>query len=174
MKNELPALKFLYSKVNEFNNDWGYDLTVKIKFWNKYFAEYQGYHGGHGVIRLEAYKNRTEILEDLYHELGHAVLDQYKVPRHMLNIFRDHNPNITRERSGKLTCDDEIPPPSGYVSWYSMVNGTEEFCELLSAWACSGYKMQGYINYGDWRHSIDDEPKLKRKILAIKRILSIG
>jgi hypothetical protein len=173
MQNQLAALKFLYAKVQEFNKDWGYDLDVKIQFWNKDFAEYQGYTGGHGVIRLDPYQKRSEILEDLYHELGHAVLDQYKVPRYMLNIFRDHNPNISREKSEKLTCDDEIPPPPGYVSWYSMVNGTEEFCELLSAWACSGYPKKGYMNYGGWKHSIDSEPKLKRKIKVIKEIISI-
>ena len=78
MKNKAATLKFLYAKVKEFNKDWGYNLEVKINFWNKDFAEYQGYHGGHGVIRLDPYQKRADILEDLYHELGHSILDQYK------------------------------------------------------------------------------------------------
>jgi hypothetical protein len=91
----------------------------------------------------------------------------------MLDIFRDYNPNISRERSEKLTLEGEEAPPQGYVSWYSLVNGSEEFCELLSAWVCSGYKMTGTLYYGGWKHSIDNEPKLKRKILAIKKILEL-
>ena len=168
-----PIEKFLHSRVDQFNKRWGYELEIKFKFWSKDAAEYQGYHAGHGVIKLNPDQSRADILEDLYHELGHAIQDQYLIPRHMLNIFRDSNPNISRQRSDKLTIDGELCPPQGYVSWYSLVNGTEEFCELLSAWACSGYKMKGCINYGDWKHSIDHEPKLKRKILTIKRILEL-
>jgi len=165
--------KYLYSKVDEFNDLWGYELKVKIKFWTKEEAEYQGMHEGYGIISLDPYQKRPDILEDLYHELGHAILDQYLVPRKMLSIFRNSNPKISVEKSHKLAFEHELPPPYGFVSWYSMVTGTEEFCELLSAWACSGYKMKGCIYYGGWRHSIDKEPKLKSKIKVIKRILSL-
>lgn len=159
--------------MKAFEKKWGFEFDYKIKTWTRDWAEYQGYYNGLGEIKLNLDQTRFELLEDFYHEIGHMILDQYAVPRHMLDIFRDYNPNISRERSEKLTLEGEEAPPQGYVSWYSLVNGTEEFCELLSAWVCSGYKMTGTLNYGGWKHSIENEPKLKRKIIAIKKILEL-
>ena len=166
--------KLLRNQLKEFIDKYGYDLKIsKIIFWNRDYAEYRGLRNGSGIIKLNPNQIRSKIKEDFWHEIGHAILHQYHVPRKMLNIFRDNCPNNGHSWYEKFDDEDGTPPPAGEVSWYGLVSGTESFCEVLSAWVCSGYKMHGRINYGPWSHSIDRDRELKMKIKRIQKILSL-
>jgi hypothetical protein len=51
--------------------------------------------------------------------------------------------------------------PRGFVSWYALTNGSEDFCETLSALVVSGYKPKGTIHFGDWVLSKDRKLQIK-------------
>lgn len=81
---------WLRKLIKDFNQRWGYELSIsKITFWNKDFAEYEESAPGRGSIRLNKHKTRAEMAEDLYHELGHAIIHQYGIKRKDLQNFRD-------------------------------------------------------------------------------------
>lgn len=158
--------------IKEFNQHWGYDLQIsRITFWSKDFAEYEETAVGRGSIRLNKFKTRSEMAEDLYHELGHAIIHQYGVKRKDLRRFRDSSPRISLARFSKLKYIEKKAPPAGYVSWYSQINGTEDFCEVLAAWASSGYKMKGVLSYDGHKFSLTRDKTLLRKVLVIRKIL---
>jgi hypothetical protein len=163
---------FVRKLIKEFNSRWGYELNIsKIIFWNKDFAEYEESAVGRGRIRLNQNKSRKEMAEDLYHELGHAIIHQYGVKRKDLSQFRDTSPRISLARFSKLKHVEQIAPPKGYVSWYSQINGTEDFCEVLAAWAASDYKLKGVLKYDGHKFSLNKDKKLRRKVEIIRKIL---
>ncbi len=158
--------------IREFNQRWGYELVIsRISFWNKDFAEYEETAFDRGSIRLNKNKTRAEMAEDLYHELGHAIIHQYGVKRKDLQRFRDFSPRISLARFSKLKYVEMKTPPAGFVSWYSQINGTEDFCEVLAAWASSGYKMNGVLIYDGYKFSLAKDRELKRKVAMVKKIL---
>lgn len=167
--------KELWSRrlIKAFNKRWGYELNItKITFWTKDFAEYEEMAPGRGAIRLNIHKNRAEMAEDLYHELGHAIIHQYGVKRKDLQRFRESSPRISMARFSKLKYIEQIAPPKGYVSWYAQINGTEDFCEVLAAWASSDYKMRGVLTYDGHKFSLTKDRQLERKVKTIKKILA--
>lgn len=170
MKNRISSHD-LRQHINELNEELDLEVHIKrIVFWSRDYAEYEYCEGNTGIIKINPYQKFNDILEDLYHELAHAILHQCRVPRKYLAVFRETSPSIGQSRFDKYEFQKDVPPPEGYVSWYSIVNGTEEFCELFSAWACSGYKIKGRIDYSGWSHSIEKEKNLKKKILQLQRI----
>jgi len=163
---------WLRKLIKEFNHYWGYDLKIsKITFWTKDFAEYEETAADRGCIRLNKNKNRSEMTEDLYHELGHAIIHQYGVKRKELSRFRNTSPRISLAKFSKLKYIERKIPPKGYVSWYSQINGTEDFCEVLAAWASSGYKTKGSLMYDGHRFSLTKDKELRQKVHEVKRIL---
>lgn len=158
--------------IKEFNARWGYELQIsRITFWSKDFAEYEETAVGRGSIRLNKFKTRAEMAEDLYHELGHAIIHQYGVKRTDLRRFRDSSPRISFARFSKLKYVEKKTPPAGFVSWYSQVSGTEDFCEVLAAWASSGYKMKGILTYDGHSFSLRKDVELRRKVEVVRNIL---
>lgn len=163
---------YLRKLIKEFNLRWGYELNIaKIIFWSKDYAEYEESAVGRGRIALNKNKTRKEMAEDLYHELGHAIIHQYGVKRKDLSQFRDKSPRISLARFSKLKNVDRVAPPKGYVSWYSQINGTEDFCEVLAAWASSDYKMRGQLIYDGNKFSLSKDKHILRKVLMIRKIL---
>lgn len=173
MGGDMHSRKMWLRKViNEFNKRWGYELNIsKITLWNKDYAEYEETAPGKGTIRLNKFKTRAGMAEDLYHELGHAIIHQYGVKRKDLRRFREGSPRISLARFSKLKYIEQKAPPKGFVSWYSQINGTEEFCELLAAWASSSYKTKGVLEYDGHKFSLNKDNVLRRKILAVEKIV---
>jgi hypothetical protein len=158
--------------IKNFNRDWNLDLEIKdIIFWNRINeAQYEGW-GTHGSIRLNPNDGFELVTQHLYHELGHAVIDQYKVKRKDLELFVANSETKSRGSVQKL-MDHDVEPPWNYVSWYATVNGTEDFCETLSAWAYNQYKSSGLIQFDGWISSLNKEKFLNKKVQRIDKILT--
>ena len=153
---------FLRNEIRKFNNKTGFDLKIsKIVFWKKNEALYVEASKSSGVIKINPSNTRKEILEDLYHELGHALIHQTIVPKKLLSSFRNSSPLLSRVKTQRLIDSGEDPPPRGFVSWYALTNGSEDFCETLSALVVSGYKTKEAIHFGDWVLSKDGKLQIK-------------
>lgn len=162
--------KKIHKVINEFNKYWDLDLEIsRIIYWNESGAQYTWHKSLKGWIYLNPNQTFSKIKEDIFHELGHAIIHQYLVTNKDLRIFRNDSLNMSRSTVQNKE-DWEEEPPYGFVSWYATVNGTEDFCETLSAWASNGYKVTG-VYYGDFKIPVKQEPKLLKKFLQVEQIL---
>lgn len=94
---------WLRKLIKEFNERWDCDLRIlKITFWDKDYAEYEETTLRSGSIRLNKSKTRSEMAEDLYHELGHGFIHQCGVKRKDLRRFRERSPRISLAKFSKL------------------------------------------------------------------------
>lgn len=156
--------------IDKFNRNWDLELEIsRIVYWNEDGAQYICHKNLKGWIYVNPNQPFYKIEEDIYHELGHAIIHQYLVTNKELQIFRNDSLNMARSTVQNKEDSEEFPP-YGFVSWYATVNGTEDFCETLSAWASNGYKTTGVI-YGDFKIPVQREPKLLKKFLQVDQIL---
>jgi hypothetical protein len=166
-----PREKKAWAFVEKFCTKFGLDIDIlRIKHWDKNSAEYNPRGSNSGIISLDLKSNIDEIKEDLYHEIGHAIDHQYGLPDKLLKLFEKKSPKL-KERISQKRMDTDIPPPEGFVTWYATTDGTEDFCECLSAWASNNYKTTGKITYGGYTHSLDKEKDLAFKIKQIASVL---
>lgn len=159
--------------INDFIEMWSLDLTInRIEFWNRDGeAEYEYFPDGSSTLRLNPDQHIEELMEDIFHELGHAIIHQYSVPRKYLALFRSKSPQMSVVSSSRIMDEGELHPPKNFVSWYGRVSGVEDFCECLSAYVTNDYKLSGKIIYKDWEHNLNNEPILKRKFQIIEDLL---
>jgi hypothetical protein len=114
---------------------------------------------------------KGELLKEyVYHEIGHALIQQYKIPRTMLRHFVELSPKLSRDRAHKL-YHDGVGSPKGWVSWYAMVTGTEDFCDTLAAYCCNDYRKRGHWVFENFYFDLNQNRILQRKILWVDRIL---
>lgn len=112
-------------------------------------------------------KERSTLRELVFHELGHAYVHNYKIPKYIINAFGnfddipflDYQYRIMKNYSGQRN--------EGFVSRYAEVSPEEDFAETFS-FVISGRKhFNGY--YIDYQH----DNKLKNKIKSVEKLLKI-
>ena len=123
-----------------------------------------------GIIRVPCLPPRSRKLKELtYHELGHALLDNYKI-RSILKHF-------TRRKSVGWQYQFEtwrfarLPRKEGFVSGYAMINAEEDFAECLSAFLCNRNTLNCYIHYNGKRIAIHRCQRIRKKLDAIANVL---
>jgi hypothetical protein len=114
----------------------------------------------------------AELKEFIFHEMGHALLHQFCVPKHMISQFSRLSPYLPRPKAIKLMTDSQ-PSPKGWVSWYAMTSGTEDFCETLGAWAANNYKAKGLWRFNNFVFDIGNDRLLQRKIRWVQQIVEL-
>ena len=113
-----------------------------------------------------------ELREFTYHEIGHALIHQFCIPKELLSRFVAISPGLTKKKAIAQMCESE-PPPKGWVSWYAMTNGTEDFCETFGAWAANGYRTKGKWRFNNFEFDISQDKKLQRKIKWVQQIVEV-
>lgn len=113
----------------------------------------------------------AELREFTFHELGHAIIHQFRVPKQLHSNFCHISPGLHRKKAIELMCQNE-PAPKGWVSWYAMVNGTEDFCETLGALVSNNYKSKGKWRFNDFIFDVTKDRLLQKKILWVEEILA--
>jgi hypothetical protein len=118
------------------------------------------------------------IDETIYHELGHAILDQYKIPGKLMRAFREKL--RYSEKFLVHPCRDcksldcygaEIVKPKAYVSMIASKGASEDFCETLSAYYLNKNISHGVIMFYGTKSNLHRQKHLKKKFLAIEDIL---
>lgn len=167
----MASRKTIRGIIDRFNREWNIDIEIhKIHLWNDDSSAEYSWKGDRTTISLCPDQKVEDLKEDIFHELGHAILHQYKVPRSALRVFHKQTPRLNSSSSLRK-MEKEIPPPSNFVSWYAQVNGSEDFCETFSAWVTNDYKLKGKIVYKDWVSDLGKESVLVDKFLAVKKVL---
>jgi hypothetical protein len=120
-------------------------------------------------IELPTRVGRRELLEDLFHELGHA----YRLRNGLSSNERAHF--FSGRQVGLSQFDlkewDSIARPEGFVSCYAITRQEEDFCETFSAYLVNGGRCSGVIIYDSNRIDLERDLVLKRKFKSIDRIL---
>jgi hypothetical protein len=149
----------------EFHVDWvGFDPTSIL--WDS--ASYCVQDKNGVIIFIPRTKERSDLREIVFHELGHAYAHNYNIPKYVTNVFGEfldmpylqYQYRILKYYSG----DRRI----GYISRYAEVNPEEDFAETFS-FVVSGRKhFNGYI--------VDtlNDSLLRRKIRAVRKLLRIS
>lgn len=75
-------VKWLRGLLNDFNNKWGFEIEINKIIHNKKDSPVYITSGPTtGIIKLDLSQEKEEILEDFWHEVGHALLCQYRAHR---------------------------------------------------------------------------------------------
>jgi hypothetical protein len=161
-----------FKLIDQFNRDWNLDIKIsEIHYWQKECeAQYIGWQT-YGHLKINPKEDFEIVKQHIYHELGHALIDQYFIKRKFLDVFIQNSPVNNRNRIYKIMENVEEPPPWNFVSWYATVNGTEDFCETLSAWVYNDYKTKGKIYFDGWESSLNQEKLLNKKIKQVEKLL---
>lgn len=156
--------------IKGFQREHGIPLRLrKPRFWaNKNNAYYDI---ATKQLMLPRQARGALLREFTYHELGHALIDQYVVPARLLSRFVRHSPGLSRAKAIDL-MERDVPAPKGWVSWYAMVNGTEDFCEVLGAYAANGYRRRGTWKFSGFKFDVTRDRLLQRKLDWIDEILA--
>lgn len=127
--------------IREFNETWELDIQIsRILHWNKSGAQYTWFKHK-GWLHINPDQSFENIKEDVFHELGHALIHQYRINHSFLRFFHDDSPKHSLTFINNMEEKDELPY-YGFVSWYSTLNGTEDFCETLSAYVTNNYSFK--------------------------------
>lgn len=160
----------IHKIIRDFNQTWGLELEIsRIIFWKQVGAAYRPVHDK-GWIYVDGNLKLHEIEQDVLHELGHALIHQYKIHLSKLKFFHADSPKYTMPYITKMHCEEEALPPNGFVSWYATYNGTEDFCETLSAFVSNKYSLKK-MHFFENEISIGTQPRLKKKLAEIEKIL---
>ena len=123
-----------------------------------------------GVIRVPRLHPRsTQLRELVFHELGHAIMDHYRV--------RSYLKHFTRRQSfgWQYTFDtwrfNRMKRKPGFVSGYAALNSEEDFCETLSAYLCSSKRSRSYIAYNQQRIQLETDSRVRRKLRIVRQLL---
>lgn len=123
-----------------------------------------------GIIRVPCLPPRSRKLKEFtYHELGHALLDHYRV-RSVLKHF-------TRRKSEGWQYQFEtwrfarLPRMKGFVSGYAALNAEEDFCETLSAYLSSTTFAFKRFHFNGKQILVESDLQLQQKLRAVSDIL---
>jgi hypothetical protein len=119
---------------------------------------------------LPASARGAELREFTFHEIGHALIHQFRIPKRLHSRFVEVSPHLHRRKAIELMNDSE-PAPLGWVSWYAMVNGTEDFCETLGAWVSNDYRTRGLWRFNNFVFNVGQDRLLQKKIRWVREIL---
>ena len=177
MLKEVPAtycLKLLTRFENEFGMDSYVDyITIHPYRWfGIYTGSYVTDKSGNNVIYLP-YTTDKELLRELfYHELGHAIFQNYSIPKYLTTLL---NPVITEgfiEYRYRILTNSYYDRPEGMCSSYSLVDQEEEFAELISFVFCNRRKKIFFEFQGEVI-DIRNDKYLFNKVKQVRRFLSI-
>lgn len=159
------------------------ESDLQVVFAVKYFRQFSW-----GLERIEYFRNTAayeswcegviqipkcrgiELRQFLYHELGHALLAEYEIPKTMFKKF-------TSRASSGIKYSLEIGKFSqrerreGFISGYAVINKEEDFCETFSAWVLNAYKTTGTVQYDGESLNLTKDIKLKAKFLAVAQVV---
>lgn len=164
-----PPIHTTQRLINDFQRGHGIPLTLrKPRFWAKPFDAY--YDISTKQLMLPRSARGSVLREFVFHELGHALIDQYVVPLKLLSRFVSESPGLSRTKAIEL-MEQDVPAPGGWVSWYAMVNGTEDFCEVLGAYASNGYRRRGHWKFASFEFDVTHDRPLQKKIDWVEEVL---
>ncbi len=164
-----PPIHTTQRLIDDFQREHGIPLLLRTpRFWSRPFDAY--YDISTKQLMLPRCARGKVLREFLFHELGHALIDQYVVPLRLLSRFVSESPGLSRAKASEL-MEQDVPAPCGWVSWYSMVNGTEDFCEVLGAFAANDYRRRGKWQFSGFEFEVTNDRLLQRKIDWVEEIL---
>lgn len=155
--------------IRHFQRTHGIPLQLrKPRFWANRFNAY--YDMATRQLMLPRQARGAELREFTFHEIGHALIHQYVVPVRCISRFVGESPGLSRTKALDL-MEQDLPAPPGWVSWYAMINGTEDFCEVLGAYAANDYRRYGAWSFSGFRFDVGRDRLLQRKIEWVEEIL---
>lgn len=176
MLKEDPAT-YCLKLLTRFENEFGMDSYVDYITIQPYhcFGVYSGSYvtdkNGDNIIYLP-YTNDKELLRELfYHELGHAIFQNYNIPKYLTRILNPIvNENPIHYRYRILINNFETRPP-GMCSSYSLIDKEEEFAELFSFYLVNKHKKRFFI-FDNESIDIFKDKVLKRKLEKLHHYLN--
>lgn len=178
MLKEDPAtycLKLLTRFEKEFGMDSYVDyITIHPYHWfGIYTGSYVTDKSGNNVIYLP-YTTDKELLRELfYHELGHAIFQNYKIPKYLTKLL---NPVITEgfiEYRYRILTNNCHERPKGMCSAYCLVDQEEEFAELLS-FTLLNRKRKRFYEFDNQIIDVSQDKLLLSKVSSFRRFLHLS
>jgi hypothetical protein len=155
--------------IRQFERTHGIPLRLrKPRFWANPDNAY--YDVATRQLMLPRTARGHVLKEFTFHEIGHALIHQYVVPQTLLNRFVKLSPRLKREKALEL-MEEDYAAPAGWVSWYAMLNGTEDFCEVLGAYVANDYRRTGDWQFCGFHFDVGRDAKLQRKLDWVEEIL---
>jgi Putative zinc-binding metallo-peptidase len=112
-----------------------------------------------------------KLKEYVYHELGHAICDNFDIRSHMKPFIRKSVQTSTKEYDKAINSAESKPRFKGFVSSYARTNREEDFCETLSAYLCNRSTWRKSIRYEGVVIQTKHEPRLLRRLKAVHVLL---
>jgi len=171
-------LKIIDDLEKELKVFFGIEAVVTTPFSSAGFSEYFFWFFERKTIYIPSGYRGRELREYLYHELGHALVNNYKLSNRMLKGF-----------CSKISKDGWIEwwkyqwnvikystkeRKHGYVSGYASLDREEDFAETFSAFLLNDGKIgNGKIVYDGNKINLNatKERNLKNKFKTIKEII---
>lgn len=182
--NQKKLKKYVHNKINLFNKDLSLNIDIhKVVFRPLLWEEYAEYWPRKKYVRprihINSYMLNMNIIDEtIYHELGHAILDQYKIPGKLMSAFREKLKYSEKyvvhpcRDCKSLDCSGaEIVKPKAYVSMYASKSSIEDFCETLSAYYLNRNVSYGAITFSGIKSNLYRQEHIKKKFLAVEEIL---
>ena len=155
--------------INEFEARFGLCLGIEeVCFHKNDHVAY--FYPKKRRITLPQKARGQRLKEFVHHEIGHALLVNYKVPRELIELFDFVCPKVEEKYAQKMMDQDE-PAPASWVSWYAMTNPVEDFCETLSAWASNDYKITQSWQFGGFSFSPSKDITIRKKVEEVQNLL---
>jgi hypothetical protein len=157
--------------IEDFTRTHSIPLRLrKPRFWMQRGDAYYDTYTYQFTLPIKA--RGAELREFTYHEIGHALIHQFRIPKEFISRFVALSPGLPKKKAIALMCESE-PAPEGWVSWYAQTCGTEDFCETLGAWAANGYRSKGKWKFNNFEFDVTHDRRLQKKIKWVQQIVEV-
>lgn len=139
-------------------------------------GQYLRLRNGGGCIKINDKLRGRRLKEVVYHELGHALWDKYRLPLSLIKLFARCKPS-RYDRS--LIRSDGFAGETGkenfHVTHYAQMNKEEDFSETLAVVLMCKLKVPTRLRYGLVDDCLDDivriTPPIRKKVKALIEFL---
>jgi|LUMW01.1.fsa_nt_gb hypothetical protein len=113
-------------------------------------------------------KDRSTLRELVFHELGHAYVQNYRIPKYISNTFGNFDDLPFLDYQYRIMKNYSGPRNKGFVSRYAEVSPEEDFAETFS------FVISGRKYFNGELILLNSDLILHRKIKLIKKLLRLN
>lgn len=149
----------------EFFGDWVAYNPFSV-FWDNASYCVSEKHGAIIFIPKRT-KERSTLQELVFHELGHAYVQNYSIPKYITTLFGEFNEVSYFDYQYRIIKNYAGARNEGFISRYAEVSPEEDFAETFS------FVISGKKHFNCELIDMDNDRLLRHKINSIKRHLKV-
>ena len=172
------TLNYAIYLINKFEKEFGVDLEVTWISLDPYscFGNSAGYYvcenSNESTIFIPKTKCKRTLKEFVYHEMAHALFRKYHISAALKKLIGPWHSSNFLIYNIRIFISHFKTRGKGFCSAYSIVDGEEEFAELLSFVLTNRRKKRWFYFSGEVI-DIKSDPLLSKKVKAVKSSLGL-